>query len=916
MLKLKVVAASLAAVVFASHVFAQAPAPEPQRITITGSSIKRIAAEGALPVQTISRDEIERQGITSAEQLVATLTANGTGADNLSSNTGIANNGVTDRNNNGNTSANLRGLGASSTLVLLNGRRISTHGAKGNAVNLSSIPLAAVQRVEVLKDGASAIYGTDAIGGVINFILRSDYRGLEVTGFADVTTDGGGNIYRGSVLYGVGSPDRQGFNFVASLAVDRQERLDARDRPFVNGRQPERGLSPDTSGPPFATLQTSPGSALPTAFTLPTTGTQTYNRANLLSFQSRCADGLQMGQYQSALWGSPGARFACDYDYAGQQVLIQPVERANLMARAAYKFSSDHTAFVELLAAQNTSTKQFEHSQIITSVAAGNAYPVGGPHYIDLTTFIPSFNNTRPLSYRWRCIPCGKRTIETENTAYRVLVGLDGVAWGFDYKLGASVAGDKADSLLIDGYMRTAGFNTLLATGRVNPFSLDGSQTPAVQSEIDAVKASGTKLFGGKTSLQQFDGTLSGEVAKLPFGPVNAAVGFDVRKETYLFKNGQTSTEPVRDAPFDAEFPKVSRDIKAVFFELSLPVYRNLELTGAVRHDRYSDFGDTTNPKVSFLFTPFERMKIRGSYNRGFRAPSFFQLYGATSEGPVPGNLRDPVLCPTGNEGLDVCAIRPLARSGGNRTLMPETSKQGTFGIVVQPTDWLSASLDYWEVTRKDRIYELTAQQVVANFTTFPENLVRGTNGRLDGPGGFIRAGFVNAEGDITRGWDINVSGNGRLGAGRWRASLDGTYIDAFKSRVFATQPYVNTAGQWNSRDLFVRWKHRLSFTYSQGSWSGTLGQSYTSGYFDEKPVGTIPPGFNPRVEAYTVYNASVAYTGIKNLSISAGIKNLLNTDPPFTAHNVDFLAGAGWDPRVGDPRGRALTLRMTYRFF
>jgi iron complex outermembrane receptor protein len=160
------------------------------------------------------------------------------------------------------------------------------------------------------------------------------------------------------------------------------------------------------------------------------------------------------------------------------------------------------------------------------------------------------------------------------------------------------------------------------------------------------------------------------------------------------------------------------------------------------------------------------------------------------------------------------------------------------------------------------------------------------------------------------------VSGNGRLGAGRWRASLDGTYIDAFKSRVFATQPYVNTAGQWNSRDLFVRWKHRLSFTYSQGSWSGTLGQSYTSGYFDEKPVGTIPPGFNPRVEAYTVYNASVAYTGIKNLSISAGIKNLLNTDPPFTAHNVDFLAGAGWDPRVGDPRGRALTLRMTYRFF
>src|SRR5687767_8171628 len=196
-MKMQTLVGSLALLGLASHALAQtAPA---QRIEITGSSIKRIQAEGATPLQTISREDIDRAGIVSAEQLVARITANGTGADNLSANVGIQL-GTTDRNNNGNSSANLRGLGPNSTLVLLNGRRISNHGAKGNAVDLNSIPLAAIERVEILKDGASAIYGTDAIGGVINFILRRDYRGVEITASTDITEQGGGDIHRGSLL--------------------------------------------------------------------------------------------------------------------------------------------------------------------------------------------------------------------------------------------------------------------------------------------------------------------------------------------------------------------------------------------------------------------------------------------------------------------------------------------------------------------------------------------------------------------------------------------------------------------------------------------------------------------------------------------------------------------------------------------
>ena len=432
---------------------------------------------------------------------------------------------------------------------------------------------------------------------------------------------------------------------------------------------------------------------------------------------------------------------------------------------------------------------------------------------------------------------------------------------------------------------------------------------------INGAKAAGTKLFDGQAGLVQFDGAISGELMTLPAGPLAFAVGFDIRKESYKFGDGSTSTVTVRDAPFDAEFPKVSRNIRAIYGELAIPVAKNFEATVAVRHDRYSDFGGTTNPKFAFKWTPFNELLVRGSTSSGFRAPSFFQLYGATTESSVPGNIADPILCPLNPTDLSVCAIRPNSRQGGNLSLQPEKSKQWTLGGVITPTDWLTASLDYWEIIRTQRIYELTPQQVVANYATFPGNLVRGTDGRLDGPGGFIRAGFVNADGDITRGYEVSLTARGKLWAGKWDASIDGTYIDSFKSRVFGNQPYIETVGQWNSRDLFVRWKHLATVSYSQGPWSGTLLQSYTRGYKDEVPVGLVPSGFNPDVKAYIVYGLSGTYSGFKNTTVTLGVKNLLNTDPPFTAHNVDFAAGAGWDPRVADPRGRAYTARVTYKF-
>ena len=917
--KLRTWFGSLALLGLATHTTAQV---NTERVEITGSSIKRIQAEGALPVQVINRAEIERAGIVSAEQLVLRITANGTGADNLSSNVGIQL-GTTDRNNNGNSSANLRGLGANSTLVLLNGRRVSTHGAKGNAVDLNSIPLAAVDRVEVLKDGASAIYGTDAIGGVINFILRKDYTGFEASAFVDATQAGGGNVYRASLLGGLGNLATDRYNFMASLTHDKQEKLGGYgERAFANGYQPARGLSPDTTGTPYATQTVAAGTALGATYTLPSTGTQTYNRANLLSFQGACDSVPTMSQYQAALWASPGFGRACAFDYGGAEVLIQPVERTNLVSRGTFAISNDLSVFAEVTASRSKTKKDFEPYQVTTTGGlAGAQYPVGGPYYQSLSAFIPSYNNAAKIAYRWRCDLCGNRTIETTTDAYRLLLGAEGVAFNnWDYKVGVSTAGSKADSLLVGGYFYTDVLISALGSGLINPWLAPGQQqTAAGKALLAAGDASGTTLFGGKAKLLQLDGTLSGEIMKLPAGALAVAGGFDLRQESYQFSDGSVTTRPINAAPFDPVFPKVKRDITAFFAELAVPIVKGMEATVAVRNDHYSDFGNTTNPKVSLKWTPLEQLLLRSSYNTGFRAPSFFQLFGATTESQIPGNIADPVLCPGGNvmgADLTVCAIRPNARQGGNPGLKPETSKQWSVGFVVSPTTWLSFSADLWEIKRSDLIYELTPQQVIANYTTFPGNLVRGANNRLDGLDGYIRAGFVNADGDITRGVDLNASANGKLAEGTWAVNLEGTYLDSHRSRIFSSQPFVEAVGKWSSRDLFLRWKHQASFTYSTGPWSGTLTQGFKAGYKDEVPVGTVPAGFNPDVKSYTLYDLSLTYTGIKNLTVTGGVKNLLDKDPPFTAHNLDFAAGAGWDPRVADPRGRAFTLRVNYKFF
>ncbi|MBD8565547.1 TonB-dependent receptor [Oxalobacteraceae sp. CFBP 8763] len=917
-----------------------------QRVEITGSSIKRIAKEGALPVEIISRKQIEDQGIVTAEQLIATLNINGNGSDNLASNADVTSGAQ--RGNNGASSANLRGQGSDSTLVLLNGRRVATHGMKGSAVDLNSIPMAAVERVEVLKDGASAVYGTDAIGGVINFILRKNYKGLEAQAFTDVAEASGGEIGRASLTGGWGDLDTQGWNVLATLSHSENKALRGNQRDFVNTFQPNRGVSVDTRGTPsgniFATtLAPTLLSRTGTGPTLPGSSVA-YNGISLLDLPggAGCDSIDGMGAYDEKLWDTPGAAYGCAWDTGRAAVLQQPVKNTNALGRATFRIG-EHELFAEGVASRVEVSKRFSPNQISPSASTfgpSSFYPSTGAAYNDVyNALVKTFpgisaNYGLPIAYRWRCMECGNREITTETKASRVLVGADGplTLFGnrYDYRVGLSRAYSESESLLGTGYNYTVALRDVLGSGIVNPFLLPGqTQSQAAIDAIRATSAAGVVMYGGKTTLTQFDAALSGEIFKLPAGAVMMALGTDLRREEYKF-NGDlraVSARPaILNAPFDDvnALPKVSRDIKAVYAEMLVPVTQALELTFAIRRDDYTGFGATTNPKVSFRYQPIPQLMFRGSYNEGFRAPSFNQLFNGVTESQYVGkDLADPATCPSGRVDTAVAgcqAVNPVVLTGGKPTLGPETAKQASLGVVFEPAGGFSANADLWEIRKENTIDSFNAVTMIANYSLFQDQFIRDAAGNLTE----IDQRWLNAGERITRGLEVGARMTGKFSTGSiWGIGIDGSRLLEKKSRATRNAEFGESEiGRFlYTGDLGLKWKHSAYVTYKYGNWSGMLQNIFRSGYTDQVLPGVAsgrikPSEYNSKVDDYSIFHLTANYTGFKNLTLTAGIKNILDEDPPFAiTYDSNTGAGSSWEPRVADPRGRSFTMMATYKF-
>jgi iron complex outermembrane recepter protein len=927
-------------------------------IIVTGSSIKRRPTDSAVPLQIFTISELQRDSISSPEQFVSLLASNGNGADNLSSNADITSGAQ--RGTNGVSSANLRNQGSGATLVLLNGRRVASHGLGGGAVDVNQIPFSALERVEVLKDGASAIYGTDAIGGVINFITRKDYTGLGVTGFIDKTQQGGGDIYKGSVTAGAGNLDNDGFNIMVSGSYSENKILRGTQRDFVTTNLPSFGLSADTRGTPFATVFTNNGTLLTTANApfIPGSTTARFTAINTLDLPGAagCSSVAGMFAYDDVLWGSPSSAFACAYETGKPAVLQQPLQTLTFLARGVARLG-DNEISLEYTRSDSDSAKSFSEVQISNNTSSQQLrYPSTGAGYnrvvSELQAAFPTatFAVGSPIAYRWRCLECGPRTIETSTQASRIFLNAQGPLFaGWDYRTGASYAESSSTSQLGAGYYfrgttasgandplaptapgaTNAGIIGLLNSGQINVFLRPGeTQTAAALSALQTVSAEGTVLYGGKFGVTQIDGAFSGPLFALPGGMAKAAVGVDYRREAYSF-NGDARAAAARPtilaAPFDDAFALASRarTIKAAYAELLLPIVNSFELNLAVRRDEYTGFGATTNPKISFRYQPISQIAMRGSYNTGFRVPSFNQIFNGTLESPLPGaDLADPRSCPGGRpiSGVAGCAvINPNVLSGGNLNVGPEKAKQYGLGFVFTPSSNFSATVDWWKITRSGAITTLSVRELVNNFTFFEDRFIR------DGAGTLIQIDqrVVNAGRSFTQGVDVALRGSTGLAGGRLGFAFDGTYLLEKLSQLVPSVPVsASEVGKFTfSGDLGLKWKHNAYITYGTGDFDFSVSQLFRSGY-KNNAIGQVGSGAITRpdvvdqVKDYITYNLSASYKGIRNFQITAGINNLFDTDPPFAiTYDTDTGAGSSWEPRVANPRGRAFTLLASFKF-
>ena len=917
------------------------------KITVTGSRIKRTDVEAALPVTIIQKAEIEAQGITSAEQLLQQLNVASNGPDTLAANSGIAPPGT--RGNNGVSGANLRGQGADATPVSLNGRRAAAHGLAGQVVDLNSIPFAAIERVEVLRDGASAVYGTDAIGGVINFITKTDYQGLALTAGTDVTQEGGGNIYHASMLGGFGDLDSDRWNVWVAVNAKKNDILRGNQRDFANSFQPDRGLAPDTRGTPFATVVSGTNTLIGGGLRDPSTAlTKTSINTLDLPGGAGCENGGDMmGPYDDRIWASPGASFACAWDYGRARTIQQPVQTLQAIGRATFKIGDNHEFFAEVMGSKVTSKRQFEAQQLTTSLNASaiqlDAYELNAntkPTYDAIYNALRAyFGDTasdnlvygRPITYRWRCEICGPRQLETTTSAYRVLFGLNGTLGTWDYTVGLSRAESRAQSVLAGGYYFTPQLKAALKNGVLNPFLMPGQdQSQAAYDALAAADASGLELYHGVSSTTTFDASFSGSLGFKLWGEedVQAAVGVDIRREEYEFGGPSEWSQGnayVFGAPGDAAnymTPK-QRNVKAAFAEFNVPVFDSLELNLAVRHDRYDGFGGTTNPKYSFKWQPVDWLAFRGSYSTGFKVPDFAKLFRGTTATLYTGlDLADPAICPNGRYNPDVpncnVQIRPDIITGGNPNLDPEEAKQKSVGFVLAPTSNINVSVDWWEIERINTIRGgFSLETMRTNYAKYAQNFLRDGSGEIVG----IDQRYINTGGTLTRGIELDANVGGDLAGGRWNVHLNGNYLDTSKTKSFDIDPYSdNLVGMYERYfNLPIKWKHTLGLSWSKGDWAHTLTQIYRGGYKDYRPGGIVngytPSNWDPHVDEDITYNYSISWTGIQNLKATFGIRNLLNTDPPFTVRYLDDGDGAGWEARVADPRGRSFNMLLEYRF-
>jgi iron complex outermembrane receptor protein len=897
-------------------------AQDVQRVEITGSAIRRIDAESALPVQVIKREDIERSGATSTVDLLQRLSVV-QGSTHEAANVGGSSFGF--------SGVSIHNIGETRTLVLLNGRRLAQFGGQtltgsAAAVDLNAIPVSAIERIEVLTDGASAIYGSDAIAGVVNFITRRNTTEGDVT-VGISRPDKGAEETRIGVTKGFGRIETDGFNLVLSAAADRRTKLDSTDREFVKTGV----IDFKHQGKNYQAFLGSPSSIPANVLDDDGNLVNPYFLAN-----GRCAP-------QSVRVFDPASgTTACFFDFQTELEIYPVRERQSASAAFTAKLGADHLLKADLLWSSNQSVAR------IAPVPGGVRIPAGSALH---DQYLLPLGITQDTTAFYRVKDLGKRT--SDDTADFVLLsaGVEGLLAGWDYRTNFTHSESKVKGN-ISGYPGALAFANLRASGLINPFLGPGEQSPAGQEALAATNYQGY-WDGGTSRLQSLELAGSRELMNLSAGPLLLGTGVQYYKEKFqsrpsLFAQGLLAdpvagipADPDNGLPGDVRFGdeastipySADRGVTSLFAELVAPVAKGLELTGALRHDRYSDVGNATTGKLSFRWTPSRSLLLRGSVGTGFKSPTVPQLNASRQQYGVTNSPYDctPALLAMAQSLGAVC--RPNGTqydqfAGGNPLLEPEKSRQATIGFRLEPAAGFSFGADLWHVAIRNVFGQITEEEVFANPQQFPGAWTTATEIATGTTYIAFNASNQNLGKAYYTGLDLDASARVKTGWGDWTTNLSATYMIRDREQLQIDGPYYEPIGDSGQLGYVAfRWQGKLTSSLKRGAFTHTLGVNFKSGYRDAayeaelyNADGTLSGTFETvrlKVKPYTTLDWQTHWEINKTFALTAGVLNLLDEAPPLSLAEGGLNKGQmfGYDDRYYDPRGRTFYLNASMKF-
>ncbi|HEX6795299.1 MAG TPA: TonB-dependent receptor, partial [Casimicrobiaceae bacterium] len=767
----------------------------------------------------------------------------------------------------------------------------------GNAVDLSGVPLAAIERVEILKDGASAIYGTDAIAGVINFILRKDFKGVELNGDYDVTEHPGGNSWRGNATFGFGDLSRDRYNVFVSADYLKQDSLKAIQRDFSRtGYLPSLGVD-----------NTNPGTIPANIFLSHPGGYDVFN-------PSIPPDGANASSCLPPLSFPPvSLPSTCTFDAQRLVDTIPESERTNVIVRATWQVTATDQLFAESTYYRGRFVQRIAPAPVLSPLELGHDFtlPPSSPFYpAAFVASLPGGDPTQPLEILYRTLELGPRVDENHVDQWTAITGMQGTRNGWDYQWSANWVANEQKGSLVSGYADATQLAALLHSGVVNVF---GFNTDDVVRQLRATQVTGPR-DDNRASNYGADFKVSGNAFSLPAGPIAVAGGVEGRRES-LEQSRADLIAQGNVLGFNGGIPSIPtayRTVWAAFGEANIPLAKTLEADVAVRFDDYSDFGSTTNPKVSLRWQPSRNVLMRAAYGTGFRAPTLSELFQPSALAVQPG--VDPIRCPVTQADRD-CFAFFLTRQGGNPALSPEKSRQFSGGIVIEPTAGLSASVDYYDIEVRNLVQLFGPATIFANAELLPPSfIVRAPPDAQfpDLPGRVVQIVTIPTNlGQLrTSGLDADLRYRpAATSVGQFTFALSGTYVLDYRLTGANDTPFPGGAGQRGVSGAISRWRHYATLDWSFGAWGATLANNFQLGYSEPCILDVHGNSLDAsgcmtrRVGSYSVWDFQVRYGGFANTTLTLGVRNLLDTAPPLTNQQDQFLVG--FDPTYADARGR-----------